>query len=164
MSRASKRTSLAGLAITMMVAAALFALRLRPAAAAADQPKPAGQPPAAAVPTAGKERFFELRVYTAAPGKMEALNKRFRDHTLRLFEKHGIQNVGYWTAVDEKNAGKLYYVIAYPDKESRDKMLMNGIARDPEFLKAVAESEKGGKLTDGIESVLMTPTDYSPVK
>ena len=95
---------------------------------------------------------------------MEALNKRFRDHTLRLFEKHGIKNVGYWTAVDEKHQGRLYYIIAYPDRESRDKMLVNGIAKDAEFLKAVAESEKEGKLTVDIESVLMVPTDYSPIK
>src|SRR3712207_3554713 len=51
--------------------------------------------------------LYELRIYTAAPGKMEALNKRFRDHTLRMFEKHGIKNIGYWTAVDEQHQGKL---------------------------------------------------------
>jgi hypothetical protein len=112
----------------------------------------------------GAEQFFELRVYTAAPGKMDALQKRFRDHTVRLFEKHGIKSIGYWTAVDEQHQGRLYYIIAYPNKESREKMLMNGIAKDPEFQKAVAESEKDGKLTAGIESVLMTPTGYSPIK
>jgi len=112
----------------------------------------------------GKSRLFELRIYTAAPNKMEALNKRFRDHTLRFFEKHGIKSIGYWTAEDEKHQGRLYYLVAYPDKESREKMLVNGIAKDPEFLKIVAESEKDGKLTVGIESVLMTPTDYSPIK
>jgi hypothetical protein len=109
-------------------------------------------------------QFFELRIYTAAPGKMDALNKRFREHTLRLFEKHGIKSIGYWTAVDEQHQGKLYYVIAYPDRASREKMLMNGIAKDPEFQKVVAESEVDGKLTEGIESVLMLATDYSPIK
>ena len=113
---------------------------------------------------AGQQQVFELRVYTAAPGKLESLNRRFREHTLRLFEKHGIKSVGYWTAVDEEHQGRLYYIIAYPDRESRDKMLVNGIAKDPEFLEAVAMSEKDGKLTAGVESVLMVPTDYSPIK
>lgn len=111
-----------------------------------------------------KDRFFELRIYTAAPGKMVALNKRFRDHTLRLFEKHGIKSIGYWTTVDEKQQSRLYYIVAYPDEESREKMLVKGIARDPEFLRVVAESEKEGKLTSGMETVLMVPTDYSPIK
>ena len=109
-------------------------------------------------------QLFELRIYTAAPGKMDALHARFRDHTLRLFEKHGIRNVGYWTGVDEGQREKLYYVVAYPDRQARERRLVNGIAKDPEFLKAVAESEKGGKLTAGTESVLLAPTDYSPMQ
>lgn len=161
MSQLSKRTSFIGLALVLAVAA-FATLRLR---AADDQPAAAPAEDGAAAAAAGGEgQLFELRVYTAAPGKMEALNKRFRDHTLRMFEKHGIKNVGYWTAVDEEHRGRLYYLIAYPDKASREKMLVNGIAKDPEFLKAVAESEKDGKLTAGIESVLLTPTDYSPMK
>jgi hypothetical protein len=109
-------------------------------------------------------QFFELRIYTAAPGKMDALNKRFRDHTLRLFEKHGIKSVGYWTGVDDGQREKLYYLVAYPDREAREQRLVNGIAKDPEFLKAVAESEQGGKLTSSVESVLLAPTDYSPMR
>jgi hypothetical protein len=143
----SKRGSLVG--ITLVLAAATVATSRR---SAADELRRGGG------------QLFELRIYTAAPGKMEALHKRFRDHTLRLFEKHGIRNVGYWTAVDEKRQGRLYYLIAYPDRDSREKMLVNGIAKDPEFLKAVAESEKDGKLTAGTESVLLTATDYSPIK
>ena len=124
------------------------------------QPAPAGVP--AVQPPA--DPLFELRVYSAAPGKMDALNKRFRDHTLKFFAKHGIKSVGFWTAIDEKHQGKLYYIVAYPDRQSREKMLMNGIAKDPEFLKAVADSEVDGKLTSEIESVLMSATDYSPLK
>ena len=116
----------------------------------------------AAAPAA--PQLYELRIYTAAPGKMDALHARFRDHTLRLFEKHGIKSVGYWTGVDEGQREKLYYVVAYPDREAREQRLVNGIAKDPEFLKAVAESEKGGKLTSGTESVLLAPTDYSPMR
>ena len=119
----------------------------------------------AAAPAEGAaQTLFELRIYTPAEGKMDAMNARFRDHTLRLFEKHGIRNVGYWTAVDEEHKGRLYYLIAYPDRASREKMLVNGIAKDPEFLKAVAESEKNGKIVTASESVLLTPTDYSMLR
>jgi hypothetical protein len=118
----------------------------------------------AAKDTAGKGQFFELRIYTAAEGKMDALLKRFREHTLRCFERHGIKSVGYWTAVDEKHQGRLYYIIAYPDKESRQKMLVEGIAKDPEFLKAVEESHKNGKLVDSIEEVFLQATDFSAIK
>ena len=124
----------------------------------------AGSSAARAAEPAPAPQLFELRVYTAAPGKMDALHARFRDHTLRLFEKHGIKNVGYWTGVDDGQREKLYYIVAYPDCEAREQRLVKGIAKDPEFLKAVAESEKDGKLTAGIESVPLAPTDYSPMR
>lgn len=119
--------------------------------------------PTAAAAETPKGKYFEMRIYTAAAGKMDALHARFRDHTLKLFKKHGIENVAYWTAVDEKNAGKLVFVIAYPDQASRDK-LWNAFAQDPEWLKAKEASEKEGKLVDKVEQVFMTATDYSPVK
>ena len=109
-------------------------------------------------------QLYELRVYTAAPGKMDSLHRRFRDHTLRLFEKHGIKSVGYWTSTNDQKQECLYYIVAYPDEASRDKMLIKGIAADPEFRQVVAESEKDGKLTTKIDSVLLTPTDYSALK
>ena len=158
MAQTSKRLPFVCLTL-LLTAAAFTAHRLR----AADQ-KPSAEPAGAKASGKAKDQFFELRIYTAAPGKMEALHKRFREHAVPMFEKHGIKSVGYWTAVDEKHQGRLYYVLAYPDRESREKMLVNGIARDPAFLKAVAESEKDGKLTEGTESVLMIPTDYSPLK
>lgn len=114
--------------------------------------------------TGQANQLFELRIYTAAPGKMEALHTRFREHTLRLFEKHGIKSVGYWSATDTEGREQLYYMVAYPDQESREKMLINGIAKDPVFLKVVKDSEKEGKLTTKVESVLLTPTDYSALK
>jgi hypothetical protein len=95
---------------------------------------------------------------------LDGLHARFRDHTLRLFEKHGIENVGYWTGVEDGQRDKLYYLVSYPDREARERRLVNGIAKDPEFLEAVAESEKGGKLTSGVKSVLLAPTDYSPMR
>lgn len=143
----------------------LVGLSLTIAAIATVQADEAASPTGAATNgSANKDRFFELRIYTAAPGKLDALNKRFRDHTLKFFEKHGIENIGYWTAVDDQNVGKLYYIVAYPDRASREKSLVNGIAKDPDFLAVVAESEKDGKIVTGMESVLLEPTDYSKIK
>jgi len=123
-----------------------------------------GHAAAPAAPAPAAPQLYELRIYTAAPGKADALHARFRDHTLRLFEKHGIKSVGYWTGIDDARRDTLYYLVAYPDRAARDGRLVNGIAKDPEFLKAVAESEKNGKLTAGVESILLAPTDYSPVR
>ena len=108
--------------------------------------------------------IYELRIYTASEGKLDALNARFRNHTLKFFEKHGIKSIGYWTGVDDENKNKIFYIVAYPDLASREKMLINGIAKDPEFLKVVADSEKDGKLTTKVESILLNPTDYSPLQ
>src|SRR5216683_2584770 len=68
------------------------------------------------------ERFFEMRTYTAAPGKLEALHARFRDHTNKLFVRHGMQLIGYWTPTEgEKASTTLVYILAYPSKEAREK-------------------------------------------
>src|SRR6266478_3988022 len=75
---------------------------------AAIESRHAQSPPRQEIPSAtGQQQVFELRIYTAAPGKLESLHRRFREHTLRLFEKHGIKSVGYWTAVDEEHQGRL---------------------------------------------------------
>jgi hypothetical protein len=116
---------------------------------------------AADAPAADKEaRVYEMRVYYAPPGKLEALNARFKNHTLKLFEKHGITNVGYFTPLDNAD-NKLVYFISAPSKEARDKSF-KAFAADPEWQKAWKESEKGGKLVDKIESRFLTTTDYSP--
>jgi hypothetical protein len=148
------------LPIFTLSALALFAALAPPLGAAEEKP-PSTAAPAAS--TAGGQ-YFELRIYTAAPGKMDALHKRFREHTMRLFEKHGIKNVGYWTAVDEKHQGRLYFILAYPDPPSRERMWTEGFARDPEWLKVFEESHKDGKLVDSVEQVFMTPTGYSPIR
>ncbi len=141
----------------LMIAALSAGLAL----AAVSTVRAADEKPAAAAAAAGK--YYELRIYTAAPGKLDALNARFRDHTIKLFKKHGIENIGYWVAVDEKNVGKLFYVVAYPDKESRDKSWA-AFGKDPEWIAAKTASEKDGKLVDKVEQVFMTSTDYSPIK
>jgi len=111
-----------------------------------------------------KERFFEMREYVANAGKMDALHKRFREHTNKLFTKHGMELVGYWVVASGDQAGqKLVFVLAYPSKEAREKS-WDAFAKDPEWVKAKAESEKDGPLVAKAISTFMSPTDYSPIK
>jgi hypothetical protein len=113
---------------------------------------------------AAKTRFFEMRTYIANPGKLEALHARFRDHTNKLFVKHGMELVGYWTPTTGDDAGsKLVYILAYPDEAAR-KASWDAFVKDPDWVKAKAESEKDGVLVGKVISVFMTPTDYSPIK
>lgn len=103
---------------------------------------------------------YELRTYTTAEGKLDALNARFRDHTVRLFKKHGIESIGYWVPTDEeKSKNTLIYIIKH---ESRDaaKASFKSFLADPEW-KAAAKASGVGKL-EGLESVFMEATDYSP--
>jgi hypothetical protein len=110
------------------------------------------------------ERVFELRTYTAAPGKMEALHARFRDHTCKLFEKHGMAVIGFWNPTDPKNAEqKLVYILAFPSKQAADKS-WKAFRADPAWKAAKEASEKDGKLVEQVESVYLKPTDYSPLK
>jgi hypothetical protein len=110
---------------------------------------------------AGTEtRFFEMRTYHAAPGKLDALLSRFRDHTLSIFEKHGMVNVGYWTPLTNTE-NKLIYLLAYPSREAREKSWKE-FAADPAWQAVVKESEANGKLVSKAESVFLTPTDFSP--
>jgi len=106
-------------------------------------------------------RLYEMRVYYAHPGKLEALNARFRDHTTKLFEKHGMENVGYFVPTGENKQEKLVYFLSYPDKAARDKSWKEFVA-DPAWKKAAAESEKDGKLVKGVEVKFLTTTGYSP--
>jgi hypothetical protein len=109
-------------------------------------------------------RIFEMRTYTAPPGKLAALQTRFRDHTLRLFQKHGMQNIGYWIPADPPNSETtLIYIIAHKDRESAKKSWA-AFSADPEWQKVRTESQKDGSLTSKVESVFLNPTDYSPMK
>ncbi|AWM39543.1 hypothetical protein GobsT_21180 [Gemmata obscuriglobus] len=106
-------------------------------------------------------RVYEMRVYYAPPGKLDALNARFKNHTLKMFEKHGLTNVGYFVPVDNKE-NKLVYFISAPSKAARDKALQ-AMGGDADWKKAVADSEKDGKLVSKIESRFLTVTEYSPL-
>jgi NIPSNAP len=121
--------------------------------AAADEPKPAAD-----------HRVFEMRTYYANPGKMAALHARFRDHTCKLFEKHGMTVIGFWSPIDkEKSEEVLVYLLAFPSKEAADKAWKE-FRDDPDWKKARAESEKDGVLVKKVESVYLTATDYSKLK
>lgn len=111
------------------------------------------------------ERYFEMRTYYASPGKLDALNARFRDHTNKLFVKHGMELVGYWTPAEGDGAqNTLIYILAYPDRASRDRS-WEAFVNDPEWKKAKAASEADGTpLAAKVESVFLKPTDYSPIK
>lgn len=106
-------------------------------------------------------KVYEMRVYYAAPGKLDALNARFRDHTVKLFEKHGMTNLGYFVPEGENKDNKLVYFLAFPSKDARAKAFKE-FGADPDWKKAAAESEKDGKLVTKIESTFLSATDYSP--
>lgn len=112
-------------------------------------------------------RVFELRTYTTPEGKLKDLNARFRDHTLALFKKHGMENVVYWTRTpDQKEANTtLIYLLAHRDRGAAGKSF-DAFRKDPDWLKAKGDSEKNGSLTvkDGVKSEFLVPTDYSPLK
>ena len=111
-----------------------------------------------------QNRLFELRTYTTNDGKLPELHDRFRDHTNKLFEKHGITLVGYWTPTEGPGAGNtLVYILAFPDREAREKSWKAFIA-DPDWKAAYKASIANGRLVKKVESEFLAPTDYSPIK
>lgn len=109
-------------------------------------------------------RVFELRTYHIHPGRMKAMNARFRDHTNKLLEKHGMTLVGFWTPIDPDKADKqLIYLVAHASKEAADKSWAE-FRKDPDWIKARDASEKDGKIVMKVESVFLNPTDYSAMK
>lgn len=106
-------------------------------------------------------RLYEMRIYYANPGKLDALNARFRNHTVKLFEKHGMENVGYFVPTGENKEEKLVYFLSYPNKAARDASWKNFIA-DPDWKKAAADSEKDGRLVKDVKVKFLTATEYSP--
>ena len=109
-------------------------------------------------------RVFELRTYTCNEGKLPDLLKRFRDHTIEIFDKHHMTSIGYWVPQDEpRSSNTLIYVLAHP---SRDAAKANWAAfvNDPEWKKVAAESEANGKIVNHVDSVYMSPADFSKIK
>ena len=112
----------------------------------------------------GSKRVFELRTYTAPEGKLGDLHKRFRDHTMRIFKKHGMDSVGYWQPQDAPDSqNTLIYVISHQSREAAKKNWADFQA-DPEWQKVSAESQVNGRIVSKVVSVYMDATDYSPLK
>lgn len=109
-------------------------------------------------------RVYELRTYTAPEGKLPDLQARFRNHTMRIFERHGMKNVGYWVPQDAPaKDNTLIYIISHESREAAKKSWA-AFAADPEWQKVNKESNANGKILAGVVSVYMDPTDYSPMK
>ncbi len=109
---------------------------------------------------------YELRTYTTLDGRLPALNARFRDHTVKLFEKHGMTNIVYGTPVDNEGKAvdnKLVYLLAHKSQEAA-RASFAAFGKDPEWVAAREASEKDGKIVAKVESQFLVPTDYSPMK
>jgi len=152
MTRLSRRILLASLAAVI------------PAAASAqDPPRP---PTSAPSPSLAKDsRCFELRTYHAAPGKLEELHARFRNHTMKLFKKHGLEVVGFWGPTDKEQGSEntLVYLLAFPSRPARDQAF-RAFGADPEWQKVRSDSEKNGRLVEKVDSVILMATDYAPTR
>ena len=103
--------------------------------------------------------LYEYRRYRAVPGRLPDLNRRFRDTTVKLFAKHGIEQVGFWEAVVGQT-NELHYILRWPDMAERERR-WSAFAADPEWLSAKAASEANGELVDHIVNSFWRPTDYS---
>ena len=104
--------------------------------------------------------YYELRTCWASEGKLPVLLDLFRNHTMQLFEKHGMKNIGYWVPVENKE-NKLVYLLAYPSAEARETSWKE-FEKDPEWQKAKSAAGANGKIIEKLESTFLTETDYSP--
>ena len=111
---------------------------------------------------AKSEVVYELRVYHANEGKLDALLARFRDHTIAIFDRHGMKSVAYWTPTDEPLKGRtLIYILKHPSREAATAN-WKAFRDDPEWVKVSTASEVNGKLVEKVDSTYMTLTDFSP--
>ncbi|MCI0339458.1 MAG: NIPSNAP family protein [Acidobacteria bacterium] len=139
------------------------------ASAQTTTPPPANAPaPLTLAPSPSLSKYsrcYEIRTYTAAPGKLEELHARFRNHTMKYFKKHGMEVVGFWGPADKENGSenKLVYILVFPSRDALQKA-WNSFRADPGWLAARAESEKNGRLVEKVESVILMATDYAPKK
>ena len=114
--------------------------------------------------SAASTHVYEFRTYTAAPGKLDELQARFRDDTMRIFKKHGLTSVGYFAPEDEPLSKNTFmYILSFPSRDAAKKS-WDEFRADPEWQKVQKESEANGKLVDHIESVFANPYPFSPMK
>jgi hypothetical protein len=105
---------------------------------------------------------YELRVYHAAPGKLSDLLARFREHTIKIFDRHGMKSVAYWTPLDEPDkSNTLIYILQHPSREAATAN-WKSFQDDPEWKTVRDKSEANGKLVEKVDSTFMTLTDFSP--
>jgi len=123
--------------------------------------------PPVAVEKATGPRVFEMRTYVTNDGKLDALHSRFRNHTMKLFSKQGMTHLAYWQPTEEEDGAKnkLIYILAHPSKEA-GLAAFTAFRADPDWIAAKSESEKEGSLTipDGVKSIYMKATDFSPIQ
>jgi hypothetical protein len=113
-------------------------------------------------PPQAETGVYELRIYHAAPGKMGDLQSRFRDHTIKLFDRHGMKSIAYWTPVDEPDrSNTLIYILRHPSREAAAAN-WKSFQDDPEWKSVHEKSEVNGKLVDKVESTFLALTDFSP--
>lgn len=113
---------------------------------------------------AAPAHVFELRMYHANPGKLDDLEKRFRDHTVSIFNHHDMKSIGYWIPQDKPNSDNLLiYILEHPSREAATKNWA-AFNADPEWVKVKAASEANGKLVDHVDNYFMNPTDFSELK
>jgi len=120
--------------------------------------------PFSVVRAQSQPRVFELRTYTAPEGKLDALKARFRDHTRRIFDRHGMTSIGYWIPQDApQSQNTLIYILAHPSRDAAKKNWAE-FSADPEWQKVAAESQKDGRIVTKVDSVFMDPADFSAIK
>ncbi len=113
-------------------------------------------------PVQGSTTVYELRIYQAVPGKLAELLARFREHTSKLFDRHGMKNVAYWTAIDEpRKSDTLIYILEHPSREAAAAN-WKSFEDDPEWKSVRDKSEANGKLVEKVESTFLSLTDFSP--
>ncbi len=113
---------------------------------------------------AANDKVFEIRTYTTAEGKLDALHARFRDNTMRIFKKHGMTNVAYFAPTDPPlSTDTLIYILSFPSRDAAKQSWKDFVA-DPEWQKVQKESEANGKIVLKVNSVFAEPTDFSPLK
>jgi hypothetical protein len=121
-------------------------------------------PSASAAQAANDERVFELRTYTAHPGRLADVERRFRDHTTYIFDKHGMKNIGYFVPTDTPlSQNTLIYVIAHPSREAATRNWA-AFRADSTWIKARTASEANGPIVLRTQSVFMKATDFSPIQ
>ncbi|MBL8839636.1 MAG: NIPSNAP family protein [Alphaproteobacteria bacterium] len=107
--------------------------------------------------------IYELRIYRCVPGRLPALLKRFETITLKLWERHGIRQAGFWTVAIGESNQDLYYLLQWESLAEREKKWA-AFASDPEWIAKRAETEKDGAIVANVSNQMLQPTSFSSVK